>query len=79
MAVKKLGRELKLVNCGAGVAGMWGREGSFLRRRKIMSRYDDWFNRRNDYEKEQIERDIHYEDWDSLNEYEKSQIYEEEK
>jgi len=43
-----------------------------------MSRYDDWFNRRNDYEKEQIERDIHYEDWDSLNEYEKSQIYEEE-
>lgn len=42
-----------------------------------MSRYDDWFNRKNNYEKEQIERDIRYEDWDSLNEYEKGQVYEE--
>ena len=40
-----------------------------------MSRYNDWFNRKNDYEKGQIERNIHYEDWDSLNEHEKSQVY----
>ena len=43
-----------------------------------MGRYDDWFNQKNDFEKEQIERDIHYKDWDSLNEYEKSQVYERE-
>ena len=43
-----------------------------------MSRYDDWFNRKNDYEKKGIERNIHHEDWNSLNEHEKSQVYDEE-
>ena len=40
-----------------------------------MGIYDDWFDKKNDFEKEKIERDR---DWDKLNEYEKSKIYEEE-
>ena len=41
-----------------------------------MSRYDDWFNRKNDHEKDKIERNIHHEDWDKLDEHEKGQVYE---
>jgi len=43
-----------------------------------MNRYDDWFDRKNDYEKDEIERNIHHKDWDELDEHEKRQIYEQE-
>lgn len=40
-----------------------------------MGRYDDWYERKNDFEKEKIESNIRREDWNELNEHEKSQVY----
>ena len=44
----------------------------------MTNRYDDWFDRKDKAEKEQIEIEIRNRDWNSLNEYEKGKIYESE-
>jgi len=41
-----------------------------------MGRYDDWFEKKTAYEKEQIEKELRNRDWKLLNEHEKGQLYE---
>ncbi len=43
-----------------------------------MSREDDWFSRKNESEKDDILRAERDHDWDTLNEHEKSRVYERE-